>query len=494
MPLISLQGVSLEFAHRACFSDIHVRIEHGARIGIVGNNGSGKTSLLKLLAGLYAPSEGRVQRLHSMTHAYVPQVLEADISMSGGERMQAALASALTREPELLLLDEPTNHLDDKHREQLLRRLQRFPGSLVMVTHDVSFMDALCDHIWHLDQGQLRTARGTYSDYLEAIEHQRSALEAELQQIQRAERATHAALMQEQERAAKARQRGIKAIEQNRWAVIKSPTKLGRGNSTAGNNSAHLRAERTANIEQRARLGHIELIQPEFHLPSARVDDTNILQITTASVRYTHSNTNVLSELDLVLSAGERVALLGPNGCGKSTLVRAILQSQHIQRDGNWLVPRSAEIGYLDQHYADLDRQISVLECLRQRVPDWNATKLQHHLADFLFRGQTVQAKVSTLSGGEMARLALARIAARAPRLLILDEITNNLDLRTRSHVEQILRHYPGALLVITHDARLLETIGVDTCWKIQNSKVLVSVKPSVAIGRRRSTANPHPD
>lgn len=165
------------------------------------------------------------------------------------------------------------------------------------------------------------------------------------------------------------------------------------------------------------------------------------------------------------------------NGSGKSTLVKAILGDNSIIKQGEWILPRSQEIGYLDQHYGTLSQDMTVFDTLSALLRDRSYLDIRIHLNDFLFRkNEEVAAKVSTLSGGEKARLSLAQIAAIMPKLLILDEMTNNLDLETREHVIQVLQNYPGAILVISHDADFLTAIGV-TDWYDLKDGLLRSIK-----------------
>lgn len=165
---------------------------------------------------------------------------------------------------------------------------------------------------------------------------------------------------------------------------------------------------------------------------------------------------------------GQRIAIVGDNGSGKSTLARAILADPLILRHGDWYTPDPRAIGYLDQHYGNLDPAHSVLQALKHAAPDWSTAQLRQHLSDFLFRHHVaVETNVSMLSGGEKARLSLACIAARVPELLILDEVTNNLDLATRRHVIDVLRDFPGAMLLISHDRDFLRELGVVSALRL---------------------------
>ena len=208
------------------------------------------------------------------------------------------------------------------------------------------------------------------------------------------------------------------------------------------------------------------IIVPRFHLSAASKSRHTVLQISNGSVGYAQP---VLQNIHLSFSNGEKLVVKRANGSGKSTLALAIMGAPEVMRSGDWIAPQADDIGYLDQHYANIDPDHSVLHALQRVVPEWDQTALRNHLSDFLFRhNDVVQTPVSMLSGGERARLSLACIAAKTPQLLILDEITNNLDMRVRNHVIEVLRLYPGALLLISHDETFLQQLNIDQVYQLQ--------------------------
>jgi ATPase subunit of ABC transporter with duplicated ATPase domains len=209
-----------------------------------------------------------------------------------------------------------------------------------------------------------------------------------------------------------------------------------------------------------------EIITPTFSIQSHKIiSSQTIVSITEGSCRY---DKPLLDNINLSLGAREKLAIVGDNGTGKSTLLRAILQDDSIIKEGDWLTPERKCIGYLDQHYITLNPEQTVMEAIKNVVPNWCNDDIRRLLNDFLFRkNEEVMAYVSCLSGGEKARLTLAQIAAQTPKLLLLDELTNNLDLETRNHVVQVLRCYPGALIVISHDQDFLKEIGIQTYYDL---------------------------
>ncbi|AEA65549.1 ABC-F family ATP-binding cassette domain-containing protein [Burkholderia gladioli] len=459
MHLIELKGVDLTFAHKTCFRQFSAVVEWGQRIAIVGENGAGKSSLLRMLRGELAPSEGTVTIAPEARIGYVAQIQDEVGGMSGGQRVNRALSAAMAETPDLLLLDEPTNHLDAGNRRSLSRMLQSFYGTVVMVTHDHELMNQTCDRVWHIGHERVEVFEGRYADYLVEQDLRRHALERQMSAVKRARQDAHEALMQEQDRAANARQRGIKSIKDRKWATIKSPTKLGRGNTTAGRKQAEIREEQRELSEQLASLRLPEVITPRFHLDGGARSRQSVLQISGGVVG--HDGQPLLGDIYLSLMHGERLALVGRNGSGKSTLARAILGDERLRLGGEWIAPPRDKIGYVDQHYDNLDPEASVLESLARVVPAWSVGELRTHLASFLFRqGAEVEAPTRSLSGGEKARLSLACIAADPPHLLILDELTNNLDTTMRGHMVEVLASYPGAMLLISHDEAFLDAVG----------------------------------
>jgi len=458
MSLIQLQGVGLAFPHKTCFSDFSATIEAGQHIAITGDNGAGKSSLLRMLYGAMEPGNGQIQRTAGLAIGYVGQEHSADVNLSGGQRVNHALSQALASAGDLLLLDEPTNHLDAHNRQSLTRMLKHVCAGIVLVTHDTALLDQVCDTVWHIGDEKITVFHGRYADYVAQREMRRNAIEQQLLAVKREQQRSHTALMKEQERASHARARGLKAIQQSKWATIKSPTKLARGTTTSGSKQAQLKRQREELIDRLEQLPRTEIIVPQFHLPHAGKTAATVVQITDGAVAY---NKPVLQQIQLTLARGKRLLLAGCNGSGKSTLAKAIMRDPAVVRSGTWVVPGPEEIGYLDQHYASLHVHQTVMESLRAAVPGWTQLAIRRHLSDFLFRGSAVvDTPVAQLSGGEKARLALACIAAKPPQLLILDEVTNNLDQRMRAHVLEILRSYSGTMIVISHDEEFLQKMG----------------------------------
>ncbi|MBS0286748.1 MAG: ABC-F family ATP-binding cassette domain-containing protein [Proteobacteria bacterium] len=472
---ILLKDLSLCFSHKTCFEGFSATVPYGSKIAIIGQNGQGKSTLLNCVQGLKTLITGVVNIPQDICLGVVPQIIEGITTLSGAERFHQALTRALSVNPNVLLLDEPTNHLDTQNRAALLRMLRSFDGTLILVTHDPHLLNQCVDTLWHIDNGIINIFTGNYTDYQRELAQQRSCLEKEIGQLTQNKKQLHQALMQEQVRAKKSREKGQKSITQRKWPTIVSNAKANRAANTAGVKRAQIATKKQDCLNQLAELSLPEIIKPSFSLDAAKIKDKCLLSISNASIGF--QNKPLIQSVSLSVFSSSRIALLGQNGCGKSTLMKAILGRRDIITTGYWQRPNAQEIGFLDQHYGTLERDKTALACLQALAPNWPYKALRLHLTDFLFKkNEEVEAKVAQLSGGEKARLSLAMIGAKTPPLLLLDEITNNLDMQTKEHVIQVLQSYPGAMIVISHDEAFLKAINITEYYIIQHNS-LVNVR-----------------
>jgi len=374
----------------------------------------------------------------------------------------------LSGNPNVLLLDEPTNHLDDHHRKNLLRMLTSYPGTLIIVSHDTELLRYSINTLWHIDNGKIHVFSGNYDDYRQEIQTHRASIEQALSRLDRQKKDMHHAFMKEQKRAAKSKLKGEKSIHQRKWPTIVSSAKAGRAEETSGRKKSALDHKKQNLTERLADLSLPEIIVPKFSISAATLSDQTIVSIREGSIGY-HGQVPILQEINLSIKSKDRIAIQGGNASGKSTLVKAILGDAGVLKSGDWTAPKLSDIGYLDQHYGTLSPEKTVYETIKDVAPTWLHGEVRRHLNDFLFRkNEEVNAPVKQLSGGEKARLSLAQIAAFTPKLLVLDEITNNLDLETKGHVIDVLKNYPGAMIVISHDPDFLKEIGVHDGYHIR--------------------------
>lgn len=471
---IQIQNLELSFSHKTCFENFNIQINYGNRIGIIGRNGSGKSTLLKMLHGTFNATEGDIQIPNNLVCGYVPQVITQFNDLSGGQRLNEAITKALSLTPNMLLLDEPTNHLDQRNRKSLLRMLQTYIGTLIVVSHDPELLRNCIDTLWHIDNGRIQVFSGNYVDYIQEMQNQRASIEQELSRLDRQKKHMHQALMQEQKRAASSKIKGEKSIEKRKWPTIVSKAKALRGEETSGRKRSAIEHKKQELMDQLANLKLPEIIVPKFSLNNADIGNHTIVSINNGAIAYDETKF-ILEDINLSLNSKSRIAISGDNGSGKSTLLKAILDDRSIIKRGNWHHPKPEDIGYLDQHYATLSPQKTVFESIAELMPRQSHTDIRMFLTDFLFRkNEEINAKIHSLSGGEKARLSLAQIAAFTPKLLILDEVTNNLDLETQNHVINVLGRYPGAMILISHDEEFLREIRVEEYYQIVEQRLEV--------------------
>jgi len=461
---ITITNLSLEFPHKVCFAGFSAQILPGDRIGIIGRNGCGKSSILKMLMGVMDSTGGGISGLDSLRIGYVPQTVLEHGDLSGGERFNKAFTAALAQNPDILILDEPTNHLDQGTKHSLMRMLGNFEGTLIVATHDTDLLNQCIDKIWHIDDGKVTVFFGNYDDYMNEKGIRLSSQHKLRDSLQREKRKLN--LQRQQEAEKSARSGNKKAKDKNKMAF--------------GNMSSNAQAKSGSKISRlgdkledvQASLGQNRLAEeykPKFILDSAYTQSTTrLLSISFGECGY--GATPILGDIVLSMDSTDKIAINGGNASGKTTLIRAIMQDPAVWRKGEWELPKPQGIGYVEQHYTNLDPNKNVEDTIKDRNPSLDSKEIRKHLSAFLFRkNEEVFAKVKTLSGGEKARLSLAQIAAKPPKLLILDEITNNVDIETKQYIVSVLQEYPGAMIVISHEQSFLDQLPLTAFYSIHD-------------------------
>ncbi|MCM0028688.1 MAG: ATP-binding cassette domain-containing protein [Polynucleobacter sp.] len=499
MALIVLTDAKLAFGYVDLLANTAFSLESGERIGLIGRNGTGKSSLLKILAGLEKLDDGLLQYQQGLRIAYVPQEpifeatetvfdavakgvsqakslreeyealsvgdwddashqrldelqsaleavsgwnweqrvhetldrlhLQAEMkitALSGGTKKRVALAQALVAVPDVLLLDEPTNHLDLDSITWLEELLREYQGSVVLITHDRAFLDAVCTQIVELDRGILRSYPGNFSAY-EVLKDQE--LNAESLANARADK-----LLAQEEVWIR------KGVEARRTRSV------GR--------IARLEKLRASRAQRRDEMGQVKLAVSAGERSGKIVAD-----LQNVSKSYDRP---IVQDFTATILRGDKVGLLGPNGAGKTTLLKLILGT--IEPDsGTAVMGTRIEVAYFDQMREGLDLNAS-LEDYISPGSEWieingNRKHVKSYLSDFLFAPERTNSPVSTLSGGERNRLLLARLFARPANVLVLDEPTNDLDIDTLDLLEQLLQDYKGTVFLVSHDRYFLDNV-----------------------------------
>ncbi len=521
MSIISASKLGKFYGPDEIFSDISVAITRRARIALVGPNGAGKTTLLNLLAGIDAPTSGRLNQAGGARLSFLPQrpeltgehslwneqlkafaglremerrlgdleqrmaearaadaaldaygQLQADFErlggyqyeariktvlsglgfsqadynrllpqLSGGEKTRAALGRLLLEEPDLLILDEPTNHLDIDAVEWLEQYLASFPGAVLAVSHDRYFIDKFASAIWEIEYGQLQTYRGNYSAYSKQRASQRETLRHDYywqqQFIQKEEEFIRRHMGSRGTAQAKGRLKRLETMKK-RGAILESGPRQ--------------RKQMFLELSAHQRSGDQVIVARDLRIGYA-------------------AEAPLLSAPDLLLRRGETVAIIGGNGVGKSTLLKT-LSGELPPLAGEVRRGAKVKIGYFAQAHETLNADNAIIDEIRAVKP-LPLSQARDWLGRFLFSGDDVFRPVSSLSGGERGRVALAKLALHGASLLLLDEPTNHLDIDSQEVLQEVLRSYGGTILLVSHDRYLVEALATQI-WEVTPGKLKV--------------------
>ncbi|BCL34285.1 ribosomal protection-like ABC-F family protein [Nostoc sp. MS1] len=491
---------------RTLFQGINISIEQGNRIALVGNNGVGKSTLLKILAGQVHTQRGSVKKYGSVY--YLPQIstikeaintdtllnflstisdewwqiqdifqtrfnTEIDLqlpvnNLSGGELTKLFLAIGLSKEPDLLLLDEPTNHMDLQALESLRQFLVNFSGSFVIVSHKPFFLDQVTDVTWELTPDGLKVYGGNFSYYREQMQIELDAAMRSHEVARKELKRVQTTAMQEQQRAAQAQRNGRAkllngSIDRMAAGLIKSKAESSAGTAKTKHEAAVAKATQKV-AETKIKTHKVTSIQLEEKNHKRR----NLVNIEGANLWV--SERLLIENILLNIVTGDRISIIGANGSGKSSLIKAILGTDNttVLKSGEVFLAPSLKAVYLDQTYQLVNRQQTILENMQTANPSLNYQQLRQQLGHFLFKYDDVHKSASVLSGGELARLVIAIISISEIDLLILDEPTNNLDIETTEQMISALNEYQGAILVISHDIDFLSRINITQSFQLK--------------------------
>ena len=457
MNILNIEHVSKIFGEKKIFDDVSYGIHEGDKIGIIGINGTGKTTLLKMIAGLEETDEGNIVNQNGLRITYLPQNPEfpegatilnyvtqdkeyearnilnklgitdhdATIShLSGGQKKRVALAKALVNPADVLILDEPTNHLDNEMVTWLEEYLIAFKGVIIMVTHDRYFLDRVTNKILEISHGKLYGYEANYSKFLE-MKAQREEMELA------SERKRQSILRMELEWA----KRGCRARTTKQKARLERLEALKNGQAPI----------RDANVELESigtRMGKKTI---EFHNVTKQYDDKPLIK-----------------QFNYIVLKNQRLGIIGPNGCGKTTLMKLI--TGRLQPDeGEIEIGDTIQIGYFAQEAEDMNENQRVIDYIKD-VAEYVTTKdgritASQMLERFLFDGNLQYTPIGKLSGGEKRRLYLCKVLMESPNVLILDEPTNDLDIPTLTILEDYLDSFNGIIIAVSHDRYFLDNL-----------------------------------
>lgn len=478
MLLLTCENIKKSYTEKSLLEDINFSINDTDKIGFVGVNGTGKSTLLKIVAGAVEPEGGNIIRSRELKTAYLPQdppyenkltVMQQAMEylrqsgsdaeehrcramlnklgfdeydqkmneLSGGQRKRVAMAAVLTQESNLLILDEPTNHMDSDIIEWLESFLKSYRGALFMITHDRYFLDRVTNRIVEIENGRLHSYDGNYDYFLE----------------------TKAA-----------REEMIFASERKRLAIYKKELAWVRRGARARTTKAKGRLQRFEELEA-AKLV-VDDSALEINTVSSRLG-RKIIEINNVSKSY--ADRQLIKDFSYTILRNDRMGIIGPNGCGKSTLLKMI--TGEVEPDeGHIEKGETVKIGYFSQENEALDpdkRIIKFVEEIASSIKVSGGTlSASQMLERFLFPAYMHSVKVGALSGGEKRRLYLLSILMQAPNVLILDEPTNDLDIDTLTVLEDYLDDFPGAVIIVSHDRYFLDRLTIRTFAFEENGNI----------------------
>ena len=477
MLLIEGNNIKKSFADRQILDIENLKIYSEDRIGIVGVNGVGKTTLINILCKRLEPDEGYIKIYGN--YSYISQLegpenlrisdemaSKFNIShtwtdnMSGGEKTRFKLAQALSENSPLVFADEPTSNIDIEGIELLERSFQEYKGVLVLISHDRSFLDKLCNKIIELEDGKIKIYKGNYSDYIEqkAKEKERAQFEYE-----------------EYVKEKKRLQNIIIDTKQKVKSMKKTPKRM--GNSEArlhkmGNQKAKANLDRAARALEK-RIEHLEVKEKprEEEIITLDIKESSKLHskivMEGKNISKSFGKKVIFNNAEFSIFNNSKVALLGPNGCGKSTLIKMIMN----ENDDKFIkVAKGAKIGYFSQDMSILNEDLTIIEnVMEESIYDETFARIL--LAGLLIKREDIYKKVRVLSGGEKVKVSFAKMLLKDINLLILDEPTNYIDINSLEVVEKVLKDYKGTILFVSHDRRFIEALA-DTIMTIENYKI----------------------
>lgn len=525
MSLITANRIRKEYRNKVVLAEVNLQVEKNERVALIGPNGSGKTTLLKIMMDQVKQDCGEVFKAKGIEIGYLSQYLEdlemSDVTalhldelhqmeeklrhlelalqtadyntdsykpilkqyekameafeqmdgynrqhqikktllglglkasslhipihkLSGGEKMRVALARILIREPDLLILDEPTNHLDIKAIEWLENYLKRFKGGVLMVSHDRFFLDRVTTRIAELQGGHITTRKCNYSSYLKQKSQLRDFYLKEMKNIQKTIRA-------EKEMVVKLRKyKKIKQSQSREKALQKYEEK-------AKETLMHLKA--TENLKHIS--GPALNFKPIKHISHEVV--------TVEGLSKSFDQTVLFEDISFTLYGGERLALIGPNGCGKTTLINIML-GRDRDYEGKVHFGKWVDYVYLGQEVHFDDETMSMLDIMK--LYDLDEKEARRHLSRFQFYGDVVNSAIFSLSGGEKVRIRLAEMMLKNPHCLVLDEPTNHLDLESRIAIEKAISEYKGTVIAVSHDRYFLNRC-IDRIIEIKSGHII---------------------
>ncbi|MGG2016396.1 ribosomal protection-like ABC-F family protein [Bacillus sp. S10(2024)] len=476
--LLKLKDVYVEIMEHTLLEQMNVTVKQGDIIGVIGRNGAGKSTVLQLINGKIEPTKGQLEwQQTNVTMAYVEQEKETFISkevttveaellakwgvptndfqtLSGGEKLKLRLAEGFAQNPTLLMLDEPTNHLDENSTEFLIEQIKSYSGTIIVVSHDRYFLDAVATKIWSIEDRKLIEHKGNYTSYMKFREQKRLTQQREYDKQQKNIERIESQIKELTSWSQKAHAQSTKKEGFKEYYRVK-----------AKRTDAQVKSKQKR-LEKELEKTKIERVKPdptvEFSIQANKKVGKRFLEV--KQLKKCFEGRTLFEKVNFTIQHGEKIAIVGPNGCGKTTLLKMIMGHETAQGEV-WISP-SANIGYLTQEVFDLPlektpEQLFYKETFEERG------KVQNLMKHLGFTSSQWKEPIQHMSMGERVKCKLMKYILDEKDVLILDEPTNHLDLPSREQLETTLAQYNGTLLIVSHDRYFIE--------KTTNSKLVFS-------------------
>ncbi len=478
----------MEYGGRTLFSIENLTVYSGEKIGIVGENGIGKTTLLDIIAGRTSPQNGQIKNYG--TFGYITQQLTnipeydtatekyrwqvSDKPLSGGEITRAKIAEGLSTHADLLLCDEPTSNLDEEGIERLEDALVNYSGALLLVSHDRMLMDKICTSVWEISDQSVKTYSGNYSDYTVQKENERLNQQKEYDKYIQTKKDLERAFRDRSDKAKGMKEppkrMGNSEARLHRMEVRQKAGKVSNAAKKIKNRLARLDVKEKVKTEPRYNMS-IDQNEKKRSKVAIRVQDLN----------FSYGDRSMLNDITFTVSRGDKLCITGNNGSGKTTLLNCIAK----EADGVKINP-SDEVGYFTQNGFVLDETKTILDFVMQssKLPEYMTRTV---LAELGIKDEDVFKQIQILSGGEKSKVALSELLCRQCSILILDEPTNYLDIYILEALEKMLLSYDGTLVFVSHDRRFREKIA-DRTLHLSNGRLEdVGLRSSEAYSNRNA-------
>ncbi|HJV30977.1 MAG TPA: ABC-F type ribosomal protection protein [Bacillales bacterium] len=476
--LLKLQNLRFDIKDFTVFENVNASVQQGEVIGVIGKNGAGKSTLLQLIHHDVMPVKGQIQWMQAnLEMVFVEQEMESfsfeEVTpqeeallkkwqvpanhfsqLSGGEKLKARLAKGFSKNPHLLLLDEPTNHLDEQSTEFLIEQMKNYKGTIILVSHDRHFLDAVATKIWSIEDKKLMEYKGNYSSYLDARQLERLTQQREYDKQQKMVERIEAQMDELSSWSKKAHAQSTKKEGFKEYYRVK-----------AKRTDSQIKSKQKR-LEKELEKEKVERVEPEYQVQFSMKANNKVGKrfLEVKNLTKSFDGHTLFKNVNFTIQHGEKVALVGPNGSGKTTLLK-VIAGQETFAGEVWVSP-SANIGYLTQEVFDLPldqtpEQLFFRETFEARG------KVQNLMKHLGFEAAQWTEPIANMSMGERVKCKLMAYILEEKDVLILDEPTNHLDLPSREQLENTLAQYNGTMLVVSHDRYFLE--------KTTSSKLVIS-------------------